>query len=65
MMLIEETPAFSEKLFLVPLYPPQIPHGVVWDRTRSTRNLITIQPLHLSEMTVQKHERLRSDPVET
>ena len=52
MMLIAENPALFEKLFPVPLYPPQIPHGVAWDRTRSTRSLITIHPLHLSEITV-------------
>jgi hypothetical protein len=65
MMLRAEKPAFGEKLIPVPLYPPQIPHGEIWDRTRSTRNLITIQPLHFSEITVQKHERLQSDQVET
>ena len=51
MMLIAENPALGEKLFPVPIYPPQIPHGVVWDRIRSTRNLTTIQPLHLSQVT--------------
>jgi hypothetical protein len=34
--LREETEVLSEKPIAVPLFPSQIPHGLGWDRTRTS-----------------------------
>jgi hypothetical protein len=36
MILIGETEILGEKLVTVPLCPPQMSHGLAWDRTRAS-----------------------------